>query len=130
MQELPGVACVPSPVLEDRTPVPSPGRRSEYPERYHAWLHDVPAAEQDRDGEFLTASFQQLGRRAREQADRGALVVVTHAFVVGWFVREVLHGPPAQWLRLVPANAGLTIVRWRDEAVPTLVSFNDTGHLD
>ena len=127
--ELPGVPCAASPLLEDRTPVPSAGRRSEYPDDRRGWLDAVPTEEQDPDGEFLTAAFQQLCRQAREQAGRGALVAVTHAFVVGWFVREVLQGPAAQWLRLVPADTGLTVVRWREDGGPALVSFNDTGHL-
>jgi probable phosphoglycerate mutase len=54
---------------------------------------------------------------------------VRYAFVVGWFVREVLGGPVAQWLRLVPANAGLTVVRCHEDAPATLHSFNDAGHL-
>jgi serine/threonine-protein phosphatase PGAM5 len=128
--ELPGVPCAGSPLADDRTPVPSAGRRSDYPERYQGWLDGVPQEEQDRDGEFLTSAFGRLGRLAQEHADRGALMVVTHAFVLGWFVREVLQGPTALWLRLAPANAGITVVRWREDGMPTLVSFNDTGHLD
>jgi broad specificity phosphatase PhoE len=128
--ELPGVPCAGSPLADDRTPVPSAGRRSDYPERYQGWLDGVPEEERDPDGEFLTSAFQELSRHAREHADEGALVVVTHAFVVGWFAREVLQGPAAQWLRLVPANAGITVVRWREDGMATLVSFNDTGHLD
>ncbi|HEV7186708.1 MAG TPA: histidine phosphatase family protein [Blastococcus sp.] len=127
--ELPGVPCALSPLLDDRTPVPSAGRRSEYPQERHAWFDAIPWEEQDRDGQLLSAAFHQLGQRAHEMADRGVLVVVTHAFVVGWFVREALLGPAAQWLRLVPANTGLTVVRWREDGSPVLVSFNDTGHL-
>jgi len=128
-EALPGVPLAASPLLEDRTPTPSPERRGEYPEKYQDWFAAVPPEEQDRDGELLTAAFQQLCRQARSLADDGALVAVTHAFVVGWFVREVLGGPPALWLRLVPANAGLTVIRWRADSAAVLHSFNDTGHL-
>jgi probable phosphoglycerate mutase len=124
---LPRVPVAASPLLDDRTPVPSPERRAEYPERYLAWLDAVPPAQRDPDGEQLTEAFRQLGQRAQD-AD-GALLVVTHAFVVAWFVREVLAGPAAQWLRLVPANAGLTVVGWQEDATAGLLSFNDTGHL-
>ena len=109
--------------------MPSPARRAEYPERYQAWLGAVPPDERDQDGVLLSAAFRQLNQQAIEGNGDGALVVVTHAFVVGWFVREVLGGPVAQWLRLVPANAGLTVVRCHEDAPATLHSFNDTGHL-
>ena len=46
---------------------------------------------------LLSAAFRQLRKQAREGNGDGALVVVTHAFVVGWFVREDLGGPAAQW---------------------------------
>ena len=128
-EALPGVPLAASPLLEDRTPTPSPDRRGEYPEKFQDWFAAVPPEEQDRDGELLTAAFQQLCRQARTLAGDGALVAVTHAFVVGWFVCEVLGGPTAQWLRLVPANAGLTVVRWRADSAAVLHSFNDTGHL-
>jgi broad specificity phosphatase PhoE len=128
-EALPGVPLAASPLLEDRTPVPSPGRRDEYAERYRAWLDAVPPDERDPDGQLLTAALRELSRQAQDRAGEGALVVVTHAFVVGWFVREVLGGPAAQWLRLVPANAGLSVVRWREDATAVLHSFNDTGHL-
>jgi probable phosphoglycerate mutase len=107
--------------------VASPERRDDYPARYRAWFDAVPPDERDVDGEQMTAAFRELGTRARH--GDGALVLVTHAFVVGWFVREVLGGPVDQWLRLVPSNAGLTVVRWRDDGTAVLHAFNDTGHL-
>jgi serine/threonine-protein phosphatase PGAM5 len=128
-EELSGIPLASSPLLGDRAVVPSPERRPEYPERYHAWLDAVPLDERDADGALLTAAFQQLGRQAREQIGDDALVLVTRAFVVAWFVREVLGGPAAQWLRLTPENAGLTVVGWRRDATAVLLSFNDTGHL-
>jgi probable phosphoglycerate mutase len=124
---LPGISVTGSALLDDRTAVPSPGRRADYPERYQLWLDAVPPDERDEDGEQMSAAFHELGERAR--AGDGALVLVTHAFVVGWFVREVLDGPAAQWLRLVPSNAGLTVVRWRADGTAVLAGFNDTGHL-
>ena len=68
-----------------------------------------------------------LAGLAEDRADDGPLVLVTHAFVVGWFVRELLDAPTWRWIRLAPANASLTVVRWDGSGV--LVSFNDSGHL-
>jgi probable phosphoglycerate mutase len=61
-------------------------------------------------------------------ADRHELLI-THNFVIGWFVREVLGGPSWRWLGLNQGNAGLTIIRVRSAKPPVLVTHNDLGHL-
>jgi len=128
-EALPATPVESSPLLEDRTPVPSAGGRSGYPERFWSWLDGVPADERDPDGAALTAALPDLVRLAEDRADDGPLVLVTHAFVVGWFVREVLGAPTWRWIRLAPANASLTVLRWDGDGSGVLVSFNDTGHL-
>ena len=92
-QALPDAPVESTPLLEDRTPVPSAGRRGEYPERFWSWLDGVPADERDVDGAALTAALPGLAGLAEDRADDGPLVLVTHAFVVGWFVRELLDAP-------------------------------------
>lgn len=128
-QAQPDVAVLPSDLLDDRTPVPSPRRREVYPQRFHPWFDQVPTAERDVDGVHLSDALRQLGAGAVEGADNGALVLITHAFVIGWFVRTILDAPEWRWLRLQPANAGLTVLRWEPDGEGALVSFNDTGHL-
>ena len=128
-EALPDIPVESTPLLEDRTPVPSAGRLGDYPERFRSWLDGVPADERDVDGAVLTAALQELARLAEDRAGDGPLVLVTHAFVVGWFVREVLGAPTWRWLRLAPANASLTVLRWEGDGSGVLVSFNDTGHL-
>jgi serine/threonine-protein phosphatase PGAM5 len=56
-------------------------------------------------------------------------LLVTHNFVIGWFVREVLDAPRWRWLGINQANAGLTIIRVRSAKPPVLVTHNDLGHL-
>lgn len=63
------------------------------------------------------------GPQARDE------LLVTHAFVVGWFVRHVLDAPEWRWMGLNAANGGVTVVQWHSDRPPTLVSYNDTGHL-
>jgi serine/threonine-protein phosphatase PGAM5 len=125
---LPGTPVRASSVLDDRTPVPSPANRHLYPERYHAWLDDTPPDERDVDGAALTATAAELATAARLNATRGPLLVVTHAFVIGWLVRTALDAPTARWLGLNPADASLTIIRYMPDEM-RLVAFNDTGHL-
>jgi probable phosphoglycerate mutase len=49
--------------------------------------------------------------------------------VIGWFVRHVLDAPTWRWIGLNQENCGLTIVQWDTDRPPTLVCFNDVGHL-
>ncbi len=56
-------------------------------------------------------------------------MLVTHAFQVAWLVRHALDAPPARWLGLNSGNAALTVIEYRDGLPPTVVLFNDMGHL-
>lgn len=106
--------------------MPSPEKRRQYPDRWLAWLDDVPDDERDEDAAALLSAVEHLG--AVGSQDRCELLI-THNFVIGWFVRHVLDAPVWRWMGLNQANGGLTIVRWDSDRPSTLVSFNDTGHL-
>jgi len=110
----------------DRTPVPSPARRAQYPARWWPWLDEVPEQERDEDAVELSAALSHLGAVGRQ--DRCELVI-THNFVIGWLVSQVLQAPVSGWMGLDSANCGLTIVRWESGRTPKVVTFNDTGHL-
>ena len=110
----------------DRTPVPSAGQRGRYPDRWHAWFDGVPDDERDEDAVALQAAVQHFG--VTDSEDRRELLI-THNFVIGWFVRHVLDAPVWRWIGLNQANCAITIVQWDSDRPPTLVSFNDTGHL-
>ncbi|WBB69196.1 histidine phosphatase family protein [Micromonospora sp. WMMD812] len=112
--------------VADRTPVPSAGQRARYPDRWHAWLDGVPDDERDEDAVALQAAVEHFGVTGEE--DRYELLI-THNFVIGWFVRHMLDGPAWRWIGLNQANCAITIVQWEPDRPPTLVSFNDTGHL-
>jgi probable phosphoglycerate mutase len=56
-------------------------------------------------------------------------LLITHNFVIAWFVREAFGAPAWRWLGLNQANCGLTIIRVRSAKPPVLVSHNDLGHL-
>ncbi|TBN56447.1 histidine phosphatase family protein [Glaciihabitans arcticus] len=65
---------------------------------------------------------------APARGDRHDLLI-THNFVIGNFVREVLDAPKWRWLGVHQANCGLTIIRVRSAKPPVLVVHNDLGHL-
>jgi probable phosphoglycerate mutase len=129
--------------VADRTPVPSAGQRDRYPGRWLTWLDEVPDAERDEDAAALQGAVQHFG--VVGDADRCELLI-THNFVIGWFVRHVLDAPVWRWMGLNQANCAITIVQWDSDRPPTLnegraaglargsllarlISFNDTGHL-
>lgn len=56
-------------------------------------------------------------------------VLVTHAYPVAWLVRHALDAPPVRWLGLNCANTGVTAIDHRDGVAPTLLHYNDMGHL-
>ncbi len=56
------------------------------------------------------------------------MIAITHAFVIAWIVQTSLAAPAAAWMRLSPANAGLTTFDCTKDRLQ-LVSYNDTGHL-
>ena len=56
-------------------------------------------------------------------------VLITHNFVISWFVREVLGAPEWRWMTLNQAHCGLTIIAQKQGRPWTLLNHNDTGHL-
>jgi len=120
---LPGVPIEPSEHADDRTPMPTD--RSSVPERYWPFLDRVPDAERDRDGRRLDAAVDHLG--AVGTSDR-RVIVVTHAFVIGWFVRRALDAPTWRWLGLNHLNGAVTTVEYTSDG-SRLDAFNDSGHL-
>lgn len=123
LPDVPQHACD---LVADRTPVPPPEQKSQYPDRYWTWLDGVPEQERDEGGVGIQAAIEHLGKPGTE--DRRELVI-THNFAIGWFVRHALDPPVWRWMGLNQANCGLTIVQWDGGKPPALVSFNDVGHL-
>lgn len=122
-ERMPAVEPVPSALLFDCVPT---GMTEETPAVYESFFGSVTEAEteagraqmDDAVGEFL----------ARKPGDVHELLI-THNFVIAWFVREVLGAPEWRWLTLNQANAGLTVLAQRQGRPWTLVSHNDLAHL-
>ncbi|WP_106398409.1 histidine phosphatase family protein [Actinocorallia populi] len=69
------------------------------------------------------------GRFACPAATETHEILVTHACQVAWLVRHALDAPPERWLGLDCGNAALTTIEYRDGVPPTLLLYNDMGHL-
>ena len=123
---LPRLPVTASELLRDRTPVPTGVDAAAVPMLYRPFLERVPAAERDVDAVRLGAAFTELATAG--DRDRHELLV-THAFVLGWFVRQVLDAPAWRWMGLNPSCCGLTIIRVGADLPPMLVRYDDVGHL-
>jgi broad specificity phosphatase PhoE len=56
-------------------------------------------------------------------------LLITHNFVIAWFVREVFGASGWRWMGINQANCGLTVIRVRSAKPAVLVTHNDLGHL-
>lgn len=96
------------------------------PPVYKEFLAQFSAAERN-SGPPLAAAA--LARHARPvDADRHELIV-THNFLIAWFVRDALDAPDARWLGLNQGNCGVTVIRYRADRPAQLLVHNDLGHL-
>ncbi|WP_181905850.1 histidine phosphatase family protein [Microbacterium bovistercoris] len=117
-------------LLDDRTPMPSAGRWSDYPEHRWGWLRETPAEEQDEDGVELRSAWTRLnGMLGEDGPAGGTLLIVTHAFVIGSFVASALSAPPSAWMLLPIGNASITEMQRRSNGEIAVVRVNDSGHL-
>jgi serine/threonine-protein phosphatase PGAM5 len=118
-----GVVSEPSHLLYDCYPSgPSP----DMPHAFEPFFGGVTEEEIEAGSAQMADAVSEFLTPAR--GDRHDLLV-THNFVISWFVREVLDAPSWRWLGINQANAGLTIIRVRSAKPPALVTHNDLGHL-
>jgi broad specificity phosphatase PhoE len=124
MQErLPAVEFEPSSLLLDCIPS---GLEPDTPVGYHRFLKSVRPVDAEAGAAQMQDAAEHWLRPARGDVNE---LLVTHNFVIGWFVREVMQSPNWQWMSLNQANCGLTILRRRSGKPPQLVVHNDLGHL-
>ena len=122
-KSLGGLSSQPSNLLFDCYPS---GPSSEMPHAFDSFFGGVTPEEIEAGKAQMTDAVAEYLAPAR--GDRHDLLV-THNFVIGWFVREVLDGPDWRWLGINQAKCGLTIIRVRSAKPPVLVTHNDLGHL-
>lgn len=122
-ERMPALNSEPSALLMDCIPSgPSP----DMPPAFAPFFGGVTPQEIEAGEAQMADAVAEFLAPARE--DRHELLI-THNFVIAWFVREVFGAPSWRWLGLNQANCGLTIIRVRSAKPPVLVTHNDLGHL-
>ena len=119
---LPSVSPQPNALLFDCVPT---GMSEATPAVYEPFFGSYTEAEIEAGGAQISDAVGEFLRRKPDAHE----LLITHNFVIAWFVREVLQMPEWRWLTLTQAHCGLTVVAQRPGRPWTLVSHNDLGHL-
>lgn len=120
---LPSVDPEPTALLFDCVPT---GMSDETPAAYEPFFGSVTEAELDAGrAQMFDAVNEFLVRKPGDVHE----VLITHNFVISWFVREVLGAPEWRWMTLNQAHCGLTVIAQKQGRPWTLLNHNDTGHL-
>lgn len=122
-ERMPALQSQPSMLLMDCIPS---GPTPDLPAAFEPFFGSVTPAEIEAGEAQMADAVAEFLAPARE--DRHDLLI-THNFVIAWFVREVFGAPSWRWLGLNQANCGLTIIRVRSAKPSVLVTHNDLGHL-
>ena len=125
---LPGVTVTESAVAGDY--IPADLDPAGLPPSYGRLVSGYTAPERTAGAALAQAAIEQFAG-APEEGPAGGLheLIVTHSFLIGWFVRHALHAPDWRWLGLNHQNCALTVILYRPGLPPSLVSFNDAAHL-
>ncbi|MCU1403161.1 MAG: hypothetical protein QOD27_1527 [Microbacteriaceae bacterium] len=120
---MPSLDAQPSALLFDCIPS---GPTPDMPGAFRPFFGSVTDAEIEAGQAQMTDAVAEWLTPSRE--DRHTLLI-THNFVIAWFVREVFEAPAWRWMGTNQANCGLTIIRVRSVKSPELITHNDLGHL-
>ncbi len=119
---LPSVSPEPSALLFDCVPT---GMTADTPGAYEAFFGGISEAETDAGAAQMADAVGEFLVRKPDSHE----LLITHNFVIAWFVREVLDAPAWRWLTLNQAHCGLTVLAQRPGRPWTLVAHNDLSHL-
>ncbi|MEW1723888.1 histidine phosphatase family protein [Streptomyces sp. NPDC093109] len=92
------------------------------------FLDQFPAEQREQGPALAAAALADFTGPVVGDEPRHELVV-THNFLVGWLVRAALDAPKWRWMGINHANAALTVIRYAPGRPPSILLFNDSGHL-
>jgi probable phosphoglycerate mutase len=120
---LPSITPEPSALLFDCVPT---GMTPETPAAFEPFFGSVTDADIEAGrAQMSDAVSEYLVRKPGDVHE----LLITHNFVIGWFVREVLQAPEWRWMTLTQAHCGLTVIAQKQGRPWNLLSHNDLAHL-
>lgn len=120
---LPSVHPQPSALLMDCVPT---GMTDQTPAQYAPFFGSVTDAQIEAGRAQMNDAVNAF--LVRKPGDVHELLI-THNFVISWFVREVLQTPEWRWMTLNQAHCGLTVIAQKNGRPWSLLTHNDLAHL-
>ncbi|WP_405811368.1 histidine phosphatase family protein [Streptomyces sp. NBC_01520] len=112
--------------------IPYLPQRDELPpdsaDRLLAFVEQFPPEEREGGPALARAALARFTGPVEGDEPRHELVI-THAFLAAWLVRDALDAPAWRWMGLNHANAALTVIRYAPGRPAAVVMVNDMGHL-
>jgi serine/threonine-protein phosphatase PGAM5 len=96
------------------------------PAAFAPWMAGVSAAERETGARLARAATARFAVPSDAVTHE---LIVTHAFVIGWFVVHALGAPDERWRGLNHCNCAVTTIRYAPGRPPALTVFNDQSHL-
>jgi serine/threonine-protein phosphatase PGAM5 len=122
-KRMPSLESKPSTLLMDCVPS---GPTPDMPHAFEAFFGSVTREEIEAgEAQMNDAVAEWLTPTPDDRHD----LLITHNFVIAWFVRETFGAAAWRWMGINQANCGLTIIRVRSAKPPVLITHNDLGHL-
>lgn len=122
-ERMPSVSPQPSALLFDCIPT---GMTPETPAVFEPFFGSITEAEVEAGRAQMDDAVSAFLVRRTEDVHE---LLITHNFVIAWFVREVLQAPEWRWMTLNQAHCGLTVLAQKQGRPWTVLSHNDTAHL-
>lgn len=122
-ERMPSLQPEPSALLFDCVPT---GMTDETPSAFEPFFGAVTEAEIEAGRAQMADAVSEYLTRKRGEVHE---LLITHNFVIAWFVREVLGAPDWRWMTLNQAHCGLTVIAQKQGRPWTLLSHNDMAHL-
>ncbi len=124
---LPSVPVLASDLLADF--IPSSPDPSSLPPSFARLVTQYSITERNEGPALAMAAAQRYARPGEPGEQEIHELIVTHNFLIGWFVRQAMDAPDWRWLGLNQQNCALTVIMYRTGMPAALVSYNDAGHL-
>jgi probable phosphoglycerate mutase len=125
---LPGVPVAESAVVGDY--IPADLDSAVLPPSHARLVNGYTIAQRNEGAALARAAIEQFAGPAGEgPAGDVHDLIVTHNFLIGWFIAHALHAPDWRWIGLNQQNCALTVILYQRGLPPALVSFNDAAHL-
>lgn len=108
--------------------IPSDPPSADLPSPFVGLVNSYTPAERAEGPRLAEAAIEQFTKAGEEGSDAHELIV-THNFLIAWFICHAMLAPTWRWLGLNQMNGGLTVIAYQQASPPRLISFNDAGHL-